>query len=98
MWQTNDNRWKTSTGPSSDELRESKAREPPLNQCIGAVISSLRLDERTWQANFDPLSSSSSSPDHKLGDNFVSLPSKEAGYTESTIVSGDDGMLPSCIA
>ena len=68
MWETSDNRWNTSTGPSSDELRESRGRELPLNQCIGAVISSLRLDERTWRANFDSLSNSSSSPlDHGPG-------------------------------
>jgi len=59
MWQTNDSKWKTSTGPSSAELRELAGKEPPLNQCIGAVISSLRLDDATWHANFEPLSSSS---------------------------------------
>ena len=59
MWQTNDSTWKTSTGPSSEELRELAGGEPPLNQCIGVVISSLRLDDTTWQANFGRLSSSS---------------------------------------
>jgi len=53
MWQTNDSRWKTSIGPSSQELEELGGREPPLNQCIGVVISSLRLDD----ANFESLSS-----------------------------------------
>ena len=59
MWQTNDSKWKMSTGPSSDELRELGGREPPLNQCIGVVVSSLLLDDSTWQANFGPLSSAS---------------------------------------
>jgi len=59
MWQTNDSKWKTSTGPSSEELRELGGREPPLNQCIGVVISSLRLDDATWQANFGSLSNPS---------------------------------------
>jgi hypothetical protein len=59
MWQTNESIWKTSTGPSSEELSELGGREPPLNQCIGVVISSLRLDDNTWQANFGSLSSSS---------------------------------------
>ena len=59
IWQTNESIWKTSTGPSSEELRELGGREPPLNQCIGVVISSLRLDDSTWQANFGSLSNSS---------------------------------------
>jgi hypothetical protein len=59
MWEANDNKWKTSTGPSSEEFRELGGREPPLNQCVGAVISSLRLDDATWQANFESLSSPS---------------------------------------
>jgi len=59
MWQTNDSKWKTSTGPSSAEVRELAGREPPLNQCIGAVIYSLRLDDATWKANFESLSSPS---------------------------------------
>jgi len=59
MWQTNDSKWKTSTGPSSAELRELGDRELPLNQCIGVVISSLRLDDATWKANFESLSSPS---------------------------------------
>jgi hypothetical protein len=59
MWQTNDSKWKTSTGPSSEEIRELEGREPPLNQCIGAIVSSLRLDDATWQANFESLSSPS---------------------------------------
>jgi hypothetical protein len=59
MWQTDDRKWKTSAGPSSEEIRELGSRESPLNQCIGAVISSLRLDDATWQANFESLSSSS---------------------------------------
>ena len=59
MWQTNDGKWVTSTGPSSEEVRELAGREPPLNQCMGAVISSLRLDDATWQANFESLSSPS---------------------------------------
>jgi hypothetical protein len=67
IWQTNDSRWKTSTGPSSNELRDSQGREPPLNQCIGVIISSLRLDEATWKTNFGPLSSSASSPDRGQG-------------------------------
>jgi len=59
MWQTNDTKWGTSTGPSSLELRELGGREPPLNQCMGVVISSLRLDDATWKANFESLSSPS---------------------------------------
>jgi len=59
MWQTNDGRWKTSTGPSSLELKELGGREPPLNQCIAAAICSLRLDDATWKANFESLSSPS---------------------------------------
>jgi hypothetical protein len=59
MWQTNDSRWKTSTGPSSLELKELGSRDPPLNQCIGVVISSLRLDDATWQAHFESRSSPS---------------------------------------
>ena len=59
MWQTNDGIWKTSTGPSSEELRELGGREPQANQCIGAIISSLRLDDTTWQANFESLTSPS---------------------------------------
>ena len=59
MWQTNDSKWKTSTGPSLEELRELGGRELPLNQCIGAILSSLRLDDATWQANFESLSSPS---------------------------------------
>ena len=59
MWQTNDSKWKTTTGPSSEELKELGGREPPLNQCIGAIISSLRLDDATWQANFESFSSPS---------------------------------------
>jgi hypothetical protein len=47
MWQMYDSKWKTSTGPSFEELRELGGREPPLNQCIGVVISSLRLDDST---------------------------------------------------
>jgi len=57
MWQINDSRWKTKTGPSSSELAELGGREPPPNQCMGIVISSLRLDEATWQANFGSLAS-----------------------------------------
>ena len=56
MWQTNDSRWKTSNGPSFIELEELGGKKPPLNQCIGAVISSLRLDDATWMANFESLS------------------------------------------
>ena len=41
MWQTNDSKWKTSTGPSSEEIKELGSREPSANQCIGAIISSL---------------------------------------------------------
>ena len=59
MWQTNDSKWKTTTGPSSLELTELGGREPPLNQCIGVIISSLRLDDATWQANFGSLSNPS---------------------------------------
>ena len=57
MWHTNDGKWKTSIGPFSEEIRESGGREPPPNQCIGIAISSLRLDDITWQANFGSLSS-----------------------------------------
>ena len=60
IWQMNDNKWKTSTGPSSIELKELGGREPPMNQCMGVVISSLRLDDATWQTNFGSLSSPSS--------------------------------------
>ena len=73
MWQTNDNKWKTSTGPSSTELKELGGTEPPLNQCIGVVISSLRLDDATWKANFQSLSSSSSLSDRRTGDWSPSL-------------------------
>jgi len=59
MWQTNDSKWKTTTGPSSLELKELGGREPTLNQCIGVVISSLQLDDVTWKANFKSLSSPS---------------------------------------
>jgi len=59
MWQTNDSKWKTSTGPSSLELEELGGGEPSLNQCIGVIISSLRLDDATWQANFESLASPS---------------------------------------
>ena len=52
MWQTNDSKWKTSIGPSSIKLHELGGRELPLNQCIGVVISSLRLDDATWETNF----------------------------------------------
>jgi len=57
MWLTNDSKWKTSIRPSSLELKELGGEEPSLNQCIGVVISSLRLDDATWQANFEPLPS-----------------------------------------
>jgi hypothetical protein len=67
MWQTNDSKWKTSTGPSSLELKELGGREPQSNQCIGVVISSLRLDDATWQANFESLSSSSSGSERGAG-------------------------------
>jgi hypothetical protein len=63
MWQTGDNRWKTRTGPSSEELGESRGKRPPLNQCIGLVVSSLKLDSATWEANFDPRSRPPPSPD-----------------------------------
>jgi hypothetical protein len=59
MWQTNDSKWKTSFGPSSLEFKELGGREPPLNQCVGVVISSLCLDDATWKTNFESLSSSS---------------------------------------
>jgi hypothetical protein len=68
MWQMNDSKWKTSIGPSSLELKELGGKEQPPNQCIGVVISSLRLDDDTWRANFESLSSSSdreSSFDHE---------------------------------
>ena len=60
MWQTNDSKWKTSIGLSSIKLHELGGRELPLNQCIGVVISSLRLDDATWETNFGSFSSSSS--------------------------------------
>jgi len=59
MWQTNDSKWKTNSGPSSLELKELGGREPPLTQCIGVVLSPLLLDDATWQANFESLSSPS---------------------------------------
>jgi len=69
MWQTNDSKWKTSkVGLSSLELKELGGKEPPLNQCIGAIISSTQLDDATWRANFESLSRSSdhgSSFDHR---------------------------------
>ena len=66
MWQTKDSNWRTITGPSSIELKELGGREPPQNQCIGVVISSLRLDDATWTVNFDSLSSPSSGSDDSL--------------------------------
>ena len=83
MWQTNDGKWETSTGPSSEELRELGNREPPLNQCIGAVISSLRLDDATWQANFD------NSEKRRLLGSIIGRP------TDIRYASGGDGMLVS---
>ena len=74
MWQMYDRKWNTDTGPSFEELRELGGREPPLNQCIGVVISSLRLDNSTWKANFESLSSAS---DHG------------GGWRLSRTVSGD---------
>ena len=66
-WKTNDSKWKTSIGPSSGELNELRGRDPPLNQCIGAVISSLRLDETTWKANFGSLPNPPSGSDRGAG-------------------------------
>jgi hypothetical protein len=83
MWQTNDGKWKTSIGPSSEELKELGGREPPLNQCIGVVISSLRLDDATWQANFD------NSGKRKLRDSIIGRP------TDIRYASESDGMLVS---
>jgi len=76
MWQTNDSKWKTSIGPSSLELKELGGKEPPLNQCIGVIISSLRLDDATWRANFESLLSLSdhgSSFDHGSSSDCGSL-------------------------
>jgi hypothetical protein len=83
MWQTNDGKWKTSIGPSSEELKELGGREPPLNQCIGVVISSLRLDDATWQANFD------NSGKRRLRDSIIGRP------TDVRYASESDGMLVS---
>ena len=83
MWQTNDSKWKTSIGPSSEELKELGGREPLLNQCIGAVISSLRLDDATWQANFD------NSGKRRLFDSIIGRPIDIGNASES------DGMLVS---
>ena len=69
MWQTNDTEWRTSAGPSSQELTELRGREPPPNQCIGVAIYSLRLDEATWRANFE--SSLSVSPDSDAERGFI---------------------------
>jgi len=80
MWLTNDSKWKTSTGPSSLELEELGGEEPSLNQCIGVVISSLRLDGATWQANFESLLSPSD-------------PGGSGGRPRDA--SGGDGMLVS---
>jgi hypothetical protein len=40
-WEVSDDKWKTSPGPSFDEPREPQEREPPLNRCIGVIVSSL---------------------------------------------------------
>ncbi|KIM36423.1 hypothetical protein M413DRAFT_449138, partial [Hebeloma cylindrosporum] len=85
MWQTNDNRWKTSTGPSLEELGEFRGREPPLNQCIGVVISSLRLDDATWQTNFGSTWGLPSGPDRSSGSWSGSLRRVFSGDSWSTI-------------
>ncbi|KAF8967321.1 hypothetical protein BDZ97DRAFT_545983 [Flammula alnicola] len=52
QWDTPDNKWKIRAGPSARELDALRGEKPPMNQCIGVIISSLRLDEETWQTYF----------------------------------------------
>jgi hypothetical protein len=94
MWHTNDGKWKTNTGPSSEELRESGGREPPLNQCIGVAISSLRLDDITWQANFGSLSSPSG---RGGGRGLRRVMSRDSWNTIHVDNSGKRGLLDSII-
>ena len=94
MWQTNDSKWKTSTGPSSQELKELGGREPPLNQCIGVIISSLRLDDATWQANFESLSSPF---DRGGGWGLRRVMSRDSWSTIRVDTSGRRGLLDTII-
>jgi hypothetical protein len=93
MWQTNDSKWKTITGPSSLELKELGGREPSLNQCIGVVISSLRLDDATWQANFESLSS----PSAPWGSGLRRIMSRDSWSTIRVDNSGMRRLLDSII-
>jgi len=52
LWVSQDNRVKTNVGPSNSELEALQGREPPLNQCIGLVLSALHLDDATWRMHF----------------------------------------------
>ncbi|KDR69314.1 hypothetical protein GALMADRAFT_256160 [Galerina marginata CBS 339.88] len=62
IWQHEDNRLKTNRGPSQSQLRALQGGEPPFNQCIGMLLSSLQLDEDTWQ-NYFPVKSNPTTPE-----------------------------------
>ncbi|KDR69304.1 hypothetical protein GALMADRAFT_927554 [Galerina marginata CBS 339.88] len=79
LWQSQDHRLKTNVGPSRTEMEALHGREPPLNQCFAVMLSSLLLDENTWQTHFTG-SSEKSSP-------TVSWESRSHGSPQLSLVS-----------
>ena len=62
-WMQHDNCWKTIVGPPQYELDNLSAdAKPPLTQCLGVGLYSVRLSDEMWKAHF-PLEAPSSKLD-----------------------------------